>query len=131
MSLRLIKRGQSWHLRGTVRGIAIRETTGCTEREEAEEGSFEIGIRLALQTVLVSPEFLFRMEFDPPGVERGSAYRISDLELAARLSFFLWSTLPDEKLPTLAEANQLSDPNILEAQVLNKVHQENLAIRFF
>ncbi len=87
-------------------------------QQRAEEGGFENGIRLALQTILVSPEFLFRMEFDPPGVEPGSAYPISDLELASRLSFFLWSTLPDDELLVLAEAGRLSDPDILEAQVL-------------
>jgi len=66
-------------------------------------------VRLALQKVLVSPEFLFRMEFDPPGAPNGSVQRISDIELASRLSFFLWSTIPDEELITLAERGNLSE----------------------
>lgn len=86
-------------------------------REGAEQGGFETGIRMALQKILVSPEFIFRMEFDPPDAEPGGAYRISDLELASRLSFFLWSSIPDDELLDLAENDRLSDPAVLEAQV--------------
>jgi hypothetical protein len=67
--------------------------------------------------VLVSPEFLFRVEQDPSGVAAGTAYRVSDLELASRLSFFLWSSIPDEELLDLARDGRLSDPQILETQV--------------
>ena len=86
-------------------------------RSGREQGGFENGIRLALQRMLVSPDFLFRVEVDPPGVAAGSAYRISDVELASRLSFFLWSSGPDDELLRLAERNQLHDRAALERQV--------------
>jgi len=86
-------------------------------RSGREQGGFENGIRLALQRMLVSPDFLFRVEVDPPGVAAGSAYRISDVEIASRLSFFLWSSGPDDELLRLAERNQLRDRAALERQV--------------
>ena len=67
------------------------------------EGGFEAGIEMALERVLGGPEFLFRIERDPPNAAPGAAYRVSDLELASRLSFFLWSTIPDDELLDLAE----------------------------
>ena len=70
------------------------------------EGSFEDGIETAMQRILVDPEFLFRVERDPPQAAPGAAYRISDLELASRLSFFLWSSIPDDELLNLAEKRQ-------------------------
>jgi hypothetical protein len=79
--------------------------------------SFEDGIRMALQRILVSPNFLFRVETDPPGVTSGAAYRIDDIELASRLSLFLWSSIPDDELLGVAERGQLKDPAILERQV--------------
>jgi mono/diheme cytochrome c family protein len=79
--------------------------------------SFDAGIRAALERVLVSPDFLFRIEADPPNVAASSAYRISDLELASRLSFFLWSSIPDDELLNLAVAGKLRDANILDQQV--------------
>src|SRR5262249_54118085 len=82
-----------------------------------EDGGFEGGIRLALQKVLVSPDFLFRAELDPPDAAPGTVYRISDVELASRLSFFLWSTIPDDELLAVAEKGQLHDPAVLKAQV--------------
>ncbi|MBI2185953.1 MAG: DUF1592 domain-containing protein [Acidobacteria bacterium] len=82
-----------------------------------ERGGFEDGVRLALQRILVSPDFLFRVEVEPPGVAPGSAYRVSDVELASRLSFFLWSSIPDEALLGLAERGRLKDPAVLEQQV--------------
>jgi mono/diheme cytochrome c family protein len=81
----------------------------------SEEG-FEEGIRMALQGLLVSPGFLFRIEQDPPGVSPNTAYPVSDLELASRLSFFLWSSIPDETLLELAEAGKLRDSRILQEQ---------------
>lgn len=86
-------------------------------REGSREGGFEGGIERALSSILVSPEFLFRVERDPKKLE-GDAYRITDLELASRLSFFLWSSLPDEELLDLAIAGKLSDPEILREQTL-------------
>ncbi len=81
------------------------------------DGGFESGIRLALQRILVSPEFLFRLQIDPAKVKPGEDYRISDLDLASRVSFFLWSSIPDEELLSLAEKNRLSKPGVLEKQV--------------
>jgi mono/diheme cytochrome c family protein len=84
-------------------------------------GSFDDGIRAALERVLVSPDFLFRIETDPAGVVPGSVYRISDVELASRLSFFLWSSTPDDALLDLAIAGKLHEPAILEKQVARLV----------
>ncbi|MCH8268735.1 MAG: DUF1592 domain-containing protein [Acidobacteria bacterium] len=82
----------------------------------SEEG-FEAGIGTAVQRILVSPQFLFRMARDPANAAPNAAYRISDLELASRLSFFLWSSIPDDELLELAEGGQLKDPAVLEQQV--------------
>jgi hypothetical protein len=81
------------------------------------EGDFESGIQMALQRILVSPEFLFRIERDPRGVTPGTPYRIGDIELASRLSFFLWSSIPDDELLNLAERGQLRNPDVLQRQV--------------
>lgn len=81
------------------------------------EGGFETGIELAVRKVLVSPEFLFRIENDPSDTEPGSPYRLSEFELASRLSFFLWSTIPDDELLEIAEQGHLTDPAVLETQV--------------
>ena len=83
---------------------------------QAERG-FDGGIQYALQRLLVSPEFLFRIERDPATVASNSVYRISDLELASRLSFFLWSSIPDDELLDAAVAGDLRDPARLEQQV--------------
>jgi len=80
-------------------------------------GDFEAGIEMAVRTILTSPEFLFRIERDPANLAANRSYRISDLELASRLSFFLWSSIPDDELLELAIAGKLRDPKILEAQV--------------
>jgi hypothetical protein len=82
-----------------------------------DEGGFEQGIRMALQRILVSPNFLFRVETDPPNVTPGTAYRINNVELASRLSFFLWSSIPDDELLAVAERAKLSDPEALQQQV--------------
>jgi mono/diheme cytochrome c family protein len=86
-------------------------------RAGRNEGGFEAGIELALQRILAGPEFLFRMERDPENVPPDTAYPVSDLELASRLSFFLWSSIPDDPLLDLAEAGRLKDPAVLEEQV--------------
>lgn len=80
-------------------------------------GSFDDGIRAALERVLVSPDFLFRIECDPAGAAPGTAYRVSDIELASRLSFFLWSSMPDDTLLDLAIRGKLHDPAVLQQQV--------------
>jgi len=81
------------------------------------EGSFDNGIRLALQKILVSPEFLFRMEFEPAGIKPDEAFALTDLQLASRLSFFMWSSIPDEELLSVAEQGILTNPDILAQQV--------------
>ena len=83
----------------------------------AKRGGFEAGIQLALQKILVSPEFIFRVELDPEGAAPGSVHRVSDLELASRLSFFLWSSIPDDELLGIAERGELKNEAVLEAQV--------------
>ena len=80
-------------------------------------GGFESGIQFALEGLLVSPDFLLRVEHDPPHAAPGSAYRIGDVDLASRLSFFLWSSIPDDELLDLAVAGRLSEPSVLEQQV--------------
>src|SRR5690606_34214643 len=80
-------------------------------------GTFETGIQLALRRILASPSFVFRVEPEPPHVAPGEAYAIGDVELATRLSFFLWSSLPDDELLALAERGELGDETVLRAQV--------------
>ena len=94
-----------------IPGLLIPYKTGRST------GNFEEGIRLALRRILVSPNFLFRIEVDPPGVRPGTDYRLSDVELASRLAFFLWSSIPDDELLTLGEKGKLSDPTVLAQQV--------------
>ena len=81
------------------------------------EGGFEKGIQFALERLLADPDFLYRVERDPVDAPRGAAYPISDVELASRLSFFLWSSIPDDELLAAAENGTLSDPPVLDAQV--------------
>ena len=81
------------------------------------KGGFETGIQFALERLLASPNFLLRVERDPADATPGAPYRISDLELASRLSFFLWSSIPDDELLDVAARGQLSDARILEQQV--------------
>jgi mono/diheme cytochrome c family protein len=80
-------------------------------------GRFEDGIELALRRLLASPQFLVRAEREPANLATGKTYRITDLELASRLSFFLWSSIPDDQLINLATQNRLSNPVVLEQQV--------------
>jgi hypothetical protein len=87
--------------------------------QKARNGSnFEEGIRTVIQNVITDPEFLFRFERTPSGVVPGALYRISDLELASRLSYFLWSSAPDDELIRVASQGKLKDPEVLRAQVL-------------
>jgi mono/diheme cytochrome c family protein len=86
-------------------------------REGRQKGTFETGIQLALRRLLASPTFVFRAENDPQNAKRGVAFRISDLELATRLSFFIWSSIPDVTLIDLAAQNRLRQPDVLEGQV--------------
>src|SRR5207247_7591675 len=86
-------------------------------RDGQAKGGFDIGIQAALERMLMSPNFLFRVERDPQNIAPDTTYRVSDLELASRLSFFLWSSIPDDQLLDLAERGELKDPAIFEQQV--------------
>ena len=92
-------------------------------REGAGEG-FDAGIQLAVKRLLVSPEFLFRVEQEPAGTAPGSVYTVSDLTLASRLSFFLWSSIPDDELLAAAERGELRDAQVLERQVRRMLADE-------
>jgi len=99
----------------------------------AEKDGFEDGVRSALEAMLASPHFVLRLEREPPDVVPGQVYRVSDLDLASRLSFFLWGTTPDEQLQTLASAGRLSEPGELERQarrLLADPRSEALGTRF-
>ena len=82
-----------------------------------QEGTFDKGIQFALERLLADPDFLYRVERDPVDMPSGSNYKITDTELASRLSFFLWSSIPDDELLAVAEQGTLSDAAVLEAQV--------------
>jgi mono/diheme cytochrome c family protein len=86
-------------------------------RGGAEDGGFEVGIRTALHALLASPDFVFRFEVPAAGVEPGEIYRLNDLDVASRLSFFLWGASPDDELLALARENRLSEPDVLDAEV--------------
>jgi hypothetical protein len=83
----------------------------------AAKGGFESGVRGALEAILASPHFIFRLEREPETARPGGTYRVADLDLASRLSYFLWGALPDQELLTLAGQNRLSAPGVLEKQV--------------
>ena len=90
-------------------------------RQGRVAGGFDDGIELAIRRLLVSPEFLYRIEADPEGAAPGAPYPVADLDLASRLSFFLWSSIPDDELLAAAEAGRLRDPGELERQVRRMV----------
>jgi hypothetical protein len=99
----------------------------------AGEGGFEMGVRTALEAILTSPHFLFRMEKEPDNVEPGEVYELDEVDLASRISFFLWGTNPDEELLRLARSGDLSKPKNLERQarrLLMDPRSEALATRF-
>ncbi len=105
--LAFFRAGRTAHLEGRA--------ADSTEGRETE--GFEAGIQSAIERLLIDPEFLFRIERDPAGAAPGAPYRLTDLELASRLSFFLWSSIPDDELLDLAERGRLSAPGVLEGQV--------------
>ncbi len=110
-----------------LEGLMVQYQTG---RKDAD---FETGIRTALQAILAKPEFVFRFEHIPDSVAPGQTYRISDLELASRLSYFLWSSAPDDTLVALATQGKLKDPVVLQQQVkrmLSDRKAESLATNF-
>jgi len=93
------------------------ETLMSFYQQGRNSGSFDTGIERAMQRVLADPEFVFRKEAEPANIAAGQSYRISDLELASRLSFFLWSSIPDDELIEVASKNKLHEPAVLEQQV--------------
>jgi hypothetical protein len=86
-------------------------------RAGRQDADFDSGIAEAIEAVLISPDFLFRVEQDPPGAPAGTVYRVTDVDLASRLAFFLWSSIPDEELLALAEQGKLRDPAVRAQQV--------------
>ena len=110
-----------------------RETAPRSQAGAWERGAFDAGIEVALSAVLVNPQFLFRVEQDPKGIAPKTAYRVSDIDLASRLSFFLWSSIPDDELLDLAARNELRKPEVFEKQVrrlLADARSHNLATNF-
>ncbi len=101
------------------RPVADKEVEGLMAfyREGRRDGDFTAGLQLALARILTAPSFLFRVEPDPPNLAPGATYRISDLALASRLSFFLWSSIPDATLVDLAVKGRLHQPAVLDQQV--------------
>jgi mono/diheme cytochrome c family protein len=117
------------------RPVTAEDMEGLTSFFEAgrADGDFESGIRTALQAILASPNFVFRFEQTPSNVRPGETYRIADLELASRLSYFLWTAAPDEELIALASQGKLREPATLEQQVrrmLADPRSETLATKF-
>ena len=106
--------------RGTVAPREVDTLIGFYKQGRAR-GDFETGMQEALARLLVAPRFLYRTETEPATVAPGASYRISDTELASRLSFFLWSSIPDEELLDLAAKNRLRDPATLQRQVRRMV----------
>ncbi len=102
-------------------------------RSGRKEGDFDHGIEMAVARILASPKFIYRIEVEPTNLTVGQSYRVSDLDLASRLSFFLWSRSPDDELVNVASQGKLRDPAVLEQQVrrmLKDPRAEALAINF-
>jgi mono/diheme cytochrome c family protein len=102
--------------RGTVSNSDL-DTLMSFYRQGRTAGDFENGVQVAVARVLVAPRFIYRTEAEPASVAAGGTYRISDLELASRLSFFIWSSIPDDELLGLAAKDRLRDPATLQQQV--------------
>ncbi len=126
---------------GDLGGVAYRRPLSSNDMkslmafydEGAKEGGFEAGVRSALEAILASPHFVFRVEETPSRAKTGESYAIADLDLASRLSFFLWAQPPDSTLVNLAKRGQLSNPAALQAQtqrMLADPRSEALATRF-
>ena len=94
------------------------------DQARAEGLTARQGVQLAVQAILVSPHFLFRIEHDPNPLDPSAVHRVSDFELASRLSYFLWSSMPDDELLDLAENDRLSNPEVLETQVRRMLQDE-------
>lgn len=103
--------------RRPVKDAEVDELVAMYREDYTNGKRFESGISLALQSILTSPDFLIRIEAEPAGLAQNEIYRINDLDLASRLSFFLWSSIPDEELLKLAEENKLHEAHVLKQQV--------------
>jgi hypothetical protein len=118
------------------RPVDATDVSGLTkfyQQGRKEGGNFEAGIRMALQAVLASPQFIFRLEEAPATAKPGQNYRISDFDLASRLSYFLWASVPDKELLNAAMQGTLKNPVVFEKQVRRMIadpHSEALATRF-
>jgi mono/diheme cytochrome c family protein len=106
---------------------SLMKLAGTTRGGGSEGMSVEQGIQVAIQAMLVSPHFLFRIERDPAPTDPTKIRKISDIELASRLSYFLWSSMPDDELLNLAEAGKLRAPGALDAQVKRMLADEKAA----
>ena len=103
--------------RRPVTGEDVDTLLAFFDRGREDGGSFDAGIQLALERMLVDPDFLLRIERDPSGAAPGEPYRLSDVEVASRLSFFIWGSIPDGPLLDAAERGALTEPSVLDAQV--------------
>ena len=113
--------------RRPVSEVDVDPLRGAFERRRREGGDFDAGVRASLEAILVNPSFLFRIERDPEALSTGEVYQVSDLELASRLSFFLWSSIPDDELLALAEHDRLTAPGVLAAQVRRMLADDRTA----
>ncbi len=102
--------------RRPVTAAEVRQLMAFYDRGRKTRGTFDAGVQLSLRRILADPAFLFRAERDPGRLPAGAVYRVSDLELASRLSFFLWSSIPDEELLKVAEQKRLSNPVVYRQQ---------------
>ena len=130
---RIVSKLAQQAFRKPITGEHVEELMGAYYDGRGLLGDFDSGIRLAVQFILASPEFVFRFEHAPAGVEPGAAYPVSDLELASRLSHFLWSSAPDDELITAAREGRLKDSAMFEQQVrrmLADPRAESLATNF-
>ncbi len=128
----VIRRLASQAYRGPLTPADMEPLTRFYEQGR-QEADFEAGVRMALQAILASPRFLFRLEQTPANVKPGQNYRLADVDLASRLSFFLWGTVPDAELVKVANNGTLKTPAVLGAQVkrmLADPRSEALATRF-
>ena len=129
----IIRRLATQAYRGPLSAADFEGLNKFFQQGRQDGGDFESGIRMALQAILASPKFLFRLEQAPATLRAGQNYRISDLDLAERLSFFLWAAGPDEELLKLAQRGTLRGPGVLATQVkrmLKDPKAESLSTRF-
>lgn len=110
--------------RRPVSDAEVKRLVGLAEKARQENGTFLQGIQLAMQAVLCSPHFLYRWELDPGGKKSGEARPLTDFELASRLSYFLWSSMPDDELFALAEKGQLQKGDNLKEQIVRMLKSE-------